>query len=189
MNPEIMNIYRRWYARLDIQYEMIKYLRNRETVFISKDPEQVPTSLRMCKVHSTQHLQLYLRCFPYRLLYPYNIYYSVAKYKDDGIPNQDLNFTNKSKSYENLEWKNNHHEKMTSYDFVIDIDAPSHDEFEEAKQTTLDLHKLFLFHNVPHEIRFTGMGFHFVIPQGDYPSKFNPTQEYTVYKDYIKIAK
>jgi len=187
MNPEIMKIYRRWYDRLDVQYEMIKHLRNRETVFISKDVNQSPPSLRMCKIHSTQHLQLYLKCFPYRLNYPYNLYYSVAKY-EKGIPNQDLNFINKSNSIENLEWKNNHFESMNCYDFVIDVDAPSHKDIEEAKQTAIKLHRLFLFHNVPHEIRFSGMGFHFIIiNNGTFIT--TPNHEYSVYKQYIKIAK
>jgi len=191
----IMELYEAWYYRIDVQFEMVKFLKDRETAFISKNPDTQPGGSRMHKVHCTKHFQLNMRCFPLRKEYPYNIYHSVAKY-EQGIPNQSLNFKIKSESQINKDWKDGQHIKeMVEYDLVIDIDALSHDDFNNARESAVLLHNKFMFLGVPHEIRFTGMGFHFVCPTTDlmteyiFDTVFGEHGDKSIFKACAKIGK
>lgn len=183
-----MDLYTKWYNRLDVQYEMIKFLKNRETCFIAKNRNIRPNGSRMHKVHSVQHLRINMNCVPYRLMYPYNIYHSVALYKE-GIPNQTLNFCDKAKSEVNKFWKDGEHiANIKRFDFVVDIDSPSHEDFNLAHQSAICLHDFFMYHGIPHEIRFTGMGFHFIIPDMGFTDDYSPSAKKNIYSEFVYVA-
>ena len=126
---------------------------------------------------------------PYRLQHPYNIYHSVAKYIV-GIPNQTLNFYDKSRSEVNQDWKGGtHHKNIYTYDFVVDIDAPSHDYMDIALESAKKLHKFYMYHGIPHEIRFTGMGFHFIVPDcGGWTKDYSPDLLNSLYRQFTQLA-
>lgn len=156
-----------WYNTASVKFEIIKFLRNREMALLVpswiKDKETRIRCIRMLKCHSVQHydyiLNKGLRIFEKQT--PYNFYYSLAKYKD-GIPNQTFNLWEKKKN--NLSWNEIHFNRMVAYDFLIDIDAGSHEDIYFAFDSTKLIKAYFDMLNVPYELRFSGMGFHFIIP-------------------------
>lgn len=183
----LTDTYKNWYTNKAVRFEIIKFLRYRESAFLSKDPEQTPKGVRMLRIHSVQHLDLHMEVIPFRLDHPYNLYMSVAKY-DDGIPMQNLNFVERKKDDTNREWNKMAENKIFDYPFFIDIDVNSHSQIDEAHFSAIKLHEYFNKNVVPHEVRFSGMGFHFVIPRGKLKYSFNHTDDNNIYKLYKTIV-
>jgi hypothetical protein len=158
------------------------------------EEELKKNSARMLKVHSVQHLTSVmgygLRLWEKRI--PFNIYYSLAKYKE-GIPNQSFNFAER----DNSEWnKEGNVLNMESYDFLIDIDAGSHEDVMMAHESTRLIIDFFNTKNIPFELRFSGKGFHIIIPYRYFNISeakeflcFNPEEKKNVYALYSAIAK
>ncbi len=128
-------------------------------------------------MHSTRHIDYLfggdLRIEQQKTIY--NTYHSLAVYKD-GLPRIEWKEGFDYKEYKN-NWKENHWKEMIAYDWLIDIDANSHDEIEEALNQSRRL-KLFLDKlRVPYRLVFSGMGFHFVIPYDKIQKErsFDPT--------------
>jgi len=190
-----------WYSRSDVKFEIIKSLYKREFACLipswvtSQDIKR--TSTRMLKCHNVQHFDYLinksLRMFERNL--PYNLYYSLARYQD-GIPQQTANYSIR----DNSEFEQKHFEYMNGYDFLIDIDAGSHDDIMEAHFSTEKIVEFFNKNNIPFELRFSGKGFHIVIPYKYFDAcflekqrlgelSFNPKQEFNIYSVYSRIAK
>jgi hypothetical protein len=117
---------------------------------------------------------------------PYNFYYSLAKY-EDGIPVQSFNFDQRKKNNEN--WNTEHWKHITSYDYLIDIDSPDHENIGYAHESARKLKNFFNELNVPYELRFSGCGFHFVIPSVYLPElSFDPHKKLNLDKFLMKIT-
>lgn len=152
------DLYVKWYKDLAVKYELIKFLKNRELATLSKHTPQRNT--RMLKCHTRQHFEFiwdkiinveYHKTF-------YNFYYSLAKYIN-GIPNQPWRL----KDRDNSSWNRSYYKHIEEMDFVIDIDA-SKEIIDIAYEDAMSIHEFFNLHKVPHEIRFSGRGFHIIIP-------------------------
>lgn len=180
-----------WYNRADVKFEIINSLNKREFALIvpSWNTEQQSRSTRTLKCHSVQHLDFNLNVTGFHSKQTlYNFYYSLAKYIN-GVPNQNF-FKNTPR--DNTEWKKKHYEQMTGFDLLIDIDGDSHNTQDihycivSAKKITGLFNKL----NVPYEIRFSGLGFHIIIPSKYMPKSvsLNPSAEKNIYKLHYFIA-
>ena len=180
-----------WYNLISVKFEMIKYLYKREFALIVprfiEDIEIKRRSVRTLKVHSVQHLDFNLKCTDMFLKKtPYNFYYSMATFQD-GIPNQNLNFAQR----DNTDWNKNCYKEISGYDYLIDIDAPDFNDLQIAYESAIDLKKLFDKLNVPYELRFSGMGFHFIIPYKYLPQNLtlNPHEKDNLYHFLSKLTK
>lgn len=178
--------YMTWYYRADVKFEMIKSLFNREFALLS--PAWIgdrKTNTRTLRCHSVQHLDwIYNYLHIFKLEKYYNFYYSLARYKY-GIPYRDYNVENNNIK----EWFKNHHKEMAAFDLLIDIDATSHKDIDFAYESAKAVKKFFDKDNVSYELRFSGMGFHFIIPYGVLSSKSMLIRdEDNIYDDYKKIA-
>lgn len=143
----------------------------------------------MLKCHSVQHLDLIMSQIlkVYQKDSAFNCYYSMAKYME-GIPNQNPDLSQR----DNTEWTEKHHTFMDSYDWLVDIDAGSHDELDYAHFSARQIKLLFDQTGVPYEMRFSGCGFHFVIPNSFFLSlnlTLNPHLERNYYQFLLRINK
>ena len=186
--------YPQWYRIPAVKFKIRTYTYRRETMFIKakfsmKDGE----TTRMIKIHNVQHLDLWIKRLDIKNgKRDYNLYYSLAHYKD-GIPNGSLKLA--ERDFGN--WTQEHWKEMDSYDFLLDIDAGNHKEIEFAHHSATLIKKLFDRLEVPYHLRFSGMGFHFLIPYRFFPVNceglsvlhcFNPDSDYSIYNIFMKIA-
>lgn len=185
--------YMNWYYRADVKFELIKQLWHREFALLtpnwaSNDIQQMH-GIRMLKCHSVQHLDYIFKSLNiFRLHRFYNFFYSLAKYKD-GIPNQTMNF----KKRDNSGWKKIHHQQMMEYDFLLDIDCDDHNDIDFIIENVRDIKVLLDRLNVPYQLRFSGLGFHFIFPYKftfkDSNLSFNRKDDNNIYRFYRAMAK
>ena len=185
------SLIQQWYSLASVKFEMIKFLYNREFSLLIpnfiKDEDIKKRSVRNLKVHSVQHFDFNLKATDmFKKETPYNFYYSMSRYQI-GIPNQTLNFAER----DNSGWNENCYKEMVSYDFMIDVDAPDFNNMQVAYENAINIKKLFNKLNVPYELRYSGMGFHFIIPYKFLPQDltFNPDGEDTLYQFLSKLTK
>ena len=156
--------YKTWYNKSYIILEIVKQLKNRETCFIDSRDKRI--ALRCLKIHNLNHWNTIKKWsnFDQHL---YNIYYSLARYKD-GIPNQTLNISKR----DNTEWNKEHWKHIETFDFLIDFDADNEEHAQELKRDVMAVSNIL---QVPHSIRYSGMGYHIII-RGEYMPKlsYNP---------------
>lgn len=193
MNTSLrMSDIEKWYDDSSVKFEIIKSTMKREMACLVPswcDSDMRKNSIRMLKCHSVQHLDYILkkglRVWERRILY--NLYYSLGRYHN-GIPDQTFNMTER----DNSEWNANHLNVMMGYDCLIDIDAGDVDDILDAHYTCLRIIDLFNAYNVPYEVRFSGMGFHVIIPYV-YFSHLNksvfPSDDDNIYSLYAEIAR
>jgi hypothetical protein len=189
-----------WYNNLPIKFEIIKSLYKREMAVINRTKKDSKVTIRMLKCHNVKNFE-FLQDYvinAHSCNQLFNYYYSLAKYKN-GIPNQDwrLNERNKSEmgddsrqELSNKEWTKIHFNQMESYDFLLDIDG-NFEEMEYAYDSAKDIKTFFDIKRIPYELRFSGCGFHFIIPYMYMPQlSLNPfIKEENIYKLYSRIAK
>lgn len=175
--------YYKWYFISKVKFNIIKYTKNSETALISSNKK---ITLRMLKVHSVQHIDFHLKAINW-FKNKWNIYYSIAKYKD-GIPNQKFDLRNRDHSV----WNENCHRYITDYDFLIDIDASSHEEIGYAQQSALNVCKLLDKYSIPYHIVFSGCGFHIKVPYSFFKSKgysFLHGEPNSIYRVFASISR
>jgi hypothetical protein len=179
--------YMGWYARAEVKFELIRFLKNRELCLIAKQDSN--RTIRNLRCHSVQHLDFILN----RWLKvgttkeQYKFYYSLARYKA-GIPYQTANLDKR----DNSEWNESHWKEMESYDFLLDIDSPTHNEILLAHQSALEVKAMLDSLHCPYELRFSGCGFHFIIAHRhfiNYLANFVPGHEHSIYVAYAKIGR
>lgn len=176
-----------WYRIPKVKFQIRKYTYLRETMFIkpSFSVKQGRTT-RMLKIHNVQHLDLWLKKLEvWNGKRDYNLYYSLAHYKN-GIPHGSLKLADRDFG----NWSQEHWKEIDSYDFLLDIDAGNHKEMDFAHDSASQVKVLFDKLLVPYHLRFSGMGFHFVIPYNYFHNQlsFNPDDDSNVYKFYMSIA-
>jgi hypothetical protein len=189
-----------WYKIPPAKFNLIKYTFNREMAvlvpswILRKYPDMRRYNVRMLKCHSVQHLDFilerYVKMFQHRKLY--NFYYTLAKYRD-GIPNQPSGLDQRSEDNRTF-WKTEHFKQMSGYDFLLDIDAGATEDIRHAFDTAKDVMSFFEHNSYPFEIRFSGRGFHFIVPSKffnmtDKFMLFNPEDDDNIYKRYYALAK
>ena len=180
--------YPEWYTIPAVKFQIIKYTYNRETAIIKPNYLDAKfRSVRMMRVHNVSHLDAWMKSmhiFDSQKLY--NLYVSLAKYKE-GIPYSTLKLAERDFT----DWKINHWKEMVSYDFLIDIDAGNLNEMDFAYYSAKEVKKFFDSCGTPYYLRFSGMGFHFIVPY-DYFShlnlSFDHTVENSIYRFFNGIA-
>jgi len=179
-----------WYRLPQVKFNLIKYLYNRELVFLVpvheiKDGFRGMRNFRCHNVQSLDFYMNYLKVFKDKR--KLNLYYSVAKFKD-GVPKRDYHINSFSMDKWNREcWKD-----IVAYDFIIDIDCNNDKEISKAYKSA-QLVKMHLDEkNIPYELRFSGRGFHFVISYDCLDVEhlsFNPKDKDSIYSAFKDIAK
>ncbi len=181
-----MIAYPTWYKLPEVKFEMISFLKNREVAFIKPNfSTKKGKTIRMLRMHNVQSIDLWAnRMHISNNGMDYNMYYSLAKYKN-GIPFTDLTLRDRDFT----KWNNDCWKEIISYDFLIDIDSGNHSEIEFAYYSTLNIKEYFDELNIPYNLRFSGMGFHFIIPHEFFDNhNFNPNDDKNVYYLYMAIA-
>ena len=176
-----INNYYKWYFIPKVKFNIIRYTKNRETALISHDKK---ITLRMLKIHSVQHIDFHLKSLNW-FKQKWNMYYSLARYKE-GIPNQKFNLSKR----DNSQWTKDHWNNMVSYDLLIDVDASDHSEINHALKSTINICTRLLKWNIGFDIRFSGCGFHVVVPYRQFADKgysFDPVSDNSIYLAYSVI--
>lgn len=184
------NIISQWYQLASVKFEMIKFMKYRESSFLV--PSYMTSlykhfNVRMLKIHSVQHLDIIRRALKIDTARKkMNLYYSLARY-DGGIPNQSLALSKR----DNEKWKNTHHNHINAYDFLLDIDSGNFIDLKWAYLSAKEIKKHFDLYDTPYELRFSGKGFHFIIPYSYFKHlnhNFIPHDDNSIYKFYSKFA-
>lgn len=174
--------YKNWYSNHSVQFQIIQFTKNKEVALISK--RNNPTAQRRhLRVHNAQAVVYIINTYGISRGFTPNLYTTVATYKNGFPPTRHETFNDIKK-----EWIQNHQKKITSYPLFIDIDGDNHKEFYHVKLSMQLLHNHLVKKNVPHEIRFSGMGYHFIIPNDDLDISFDQTKPNNVYKINKDIA-
>lgn len=145
---------------------------------------------RNLRVNNIQQFQFLLKRYSaFEQKQYYNLYYSLATFKD-GVPYQDLTDLS-TDARNNEEWNKRSYREMVAYDFCLDIDAGSHDDIEYCVQSLILIRDFLDLMDCPYYVRFSGMGFHVVIPYEFIPASFSfdPKEKNNIYKAYTKVAK
>lgn len=131
----------------------------------------------------------------------YNVYYSLAEYNGP-IPIVSKVGMDRETVQRNKEvWNYNHWKRMTGYDWLIDIDSENIDYIHGHVDTAIKVYKYLKIKQKVQEIsiRFSGCGFHLIVPFKNIPLKlkdvdegqmFNPEYKYrSIYTNLNKINK
>jgi hypothetical protein len=143
--------------------------------------------MRNMSVHNVQGFQFWMqRLKAFTDMRIYNMYYSMATFSM--LPKRNPNTF--EIYFEN--WNEHAHEYITGYDMLIDIDAGSHKEhdMDYAHNSSVQVSKFLNSLNTPYHLRFSGRGFHFVIPYRFFPNTYslNPNHDGNLYQLMMKIA-
>ena len=152
--------YRKWYDRLEVIYEMMRQVRNREIAVIN--PFKKQEAIRMIRINNAQQFTDVMKWINADKR-PWNWYMSLASYKE-GIPLQTFNMEQR----DNKEWNSTHWKSIDNFDFLIDFDCDDHDGVSFCQQDVLAVSALL--NTVPHSVRYSGMGYHIMVP-GQYMPK------------------
>jgi len=193
--PELM---KKWYSKSTIIYEIVyNFLGDRETAFLrpkhtrKTGGQNYQDMFRDINIYTPQGFNYYLdQLFILETDIIMNCYYSLAKYKE-GVPKGNKSL--KLKNEEQKKWKDTHHYHMISYDLLIDIDSPDHENMSHAKHATKKVIEYLDENLIPYYLRFSGMGYHIVIPHEAFEHlswHFNPDkdQENSIYSKYNQFT-
>lgn len=191
-----MSFYSEWYKRPEVKFQMIKHTYNRETAFIMPNfikERTYESSVRLMRIHNVSHLDIWLRARHVTVtptgknLNLYNIYTSLSCYKF-GVPRSSLKL--EMRKFD--DWKMDHWKQIISYNMLIDIDAKSFDEVDDAYNDAKKIKEYFDELNVSYYLHFSGCGFHFILPYSMFKHfnlSFNPKDSKNIYDFYKSIAK
>ena len=186
-------IIEQWYKLPAVKFEIVRFLYHREFALIvpkHRPPEELKAIMRTLCVNNVRQYDFVLghgvKMFSQERYY--NFYYSIAKYFK-GVSKTNL-YEHKERRIICDDWVENHYKEMVDYDFFLDIDAPTFFDVPVAKTMALNIHDYFNGLNVPHEVRFSGMGFHIIIPSKYFNKKiYDPSEKINIYTQHAKIAK
>lgn len=151
------------YSNKQLLFELVKGLVGRETAFLSKSGG---ASFRNIKAHKVDFLLKNfeaLRFFDKEM----NIYHSVAYLENMPM----FSFAPPLRKKQGMEFNKNFDSYVRGYDFVVDIDYKGDFKktYDEAKEVIILFEELKL----PYYIKFSGNGFHIVIPHKFIPLSNN----------------
>jgi len=182
-----LETFKRYYDNIQTIYRILRYTYNREACLLSKDNTDVKYKvMRHKKVENVTNFRLnvydcivyYKTCF--------NLYYSLARYKN-GIPifHPKLYGSFEGMKEAKIKWKEEHHQHIESFDWLIDIDSPDYAHIDVAYNDALEISKALQEKKILHDIRFSGCGFHIVVEYENIPHKeeyhFNPYKDGNIY--------
>lgn len=127
LSKELTNIRKKWYSNKIVQFNLLKAMRDREVIFMSKSENH--HCLRGFFIRNDTFLE---KIFDIYNIYEndYNIYLSVAKYSEIPMFNLDMRIRSKETS----KWfEEKAKESIVEYDLLLDFD--------------LDIKKIFLIKN------------------------------------------
>lgn len=158
-------IRRIWYNKFDACCEMVKLLKDKELVFLDKNPtkeytEKRPT-FRYNKCHHTNYMKLHFDAFHFLETETYNLYYSLADLKNLPIMPYKPEYRKKAMEELNANFDN----YLVGYDFLMDIDAQDSAHIMDAWNTAKFLKsEVFDKLKLPYSLIPTNnKGFHFKI--------------------------
>ena len=189
-----------WYGRSYILYEILfNNLFDRETACMIPNHRKQPrkqSMYRYNKIFTPQGITFTLfqsiNCIEEG--FPLQLYHSLATYKT-GLP--QFSGTRFMWKNETDKWNENKHQEMIAYDLQIDIDCPDTDPprqyAEETKSDAIKVSKLLDSCGMPYYLRYTGKGYHFIIPHRYFAClghHFHPhdNQESSVYTYCDKVT-
>lgn len=183
-----MRCYPDWYKNPSVKFKMIKYTYNREVMFIKPvSSSREGLSTRMIRIHNVQHLDVWMKSMGiWNDKKDYNLYYSLARYKK-GIPYGSLNLAERDFG----DWTRENWKEIDAYDFLLDIDCANHKEIDFAYYSVKNIRNIFDILGVPYHLRFSGRGFHFIVPYDCFSElglSFDPESENNIYEFYMDIA-
>lgn len=188
---ERMRILKAWYSREDVLNQISNFSRKRETGFIVPswcEADMKKASTQMLKCEKKEHLIFYMGDLGmFRRNIFYNLYSSVIVYRN-GIPFQDMRDMAKRRE-KNSHWFAIKHNEVERCDFFVDIDAGNHDDIDMAHVSTSIIKGIFDRFGLMYELRFSGCGFHFMIPIEQHEYSFYVSDEKNIYSYYMLIAK
>lgn len=184
-----MNAYPDWYKLNDVKFKLIGYLKNREMALIKPNHIQDKfMTTRMIRAHNVQSLDIWFKSM--HILdstRQYNLYYSLGRYVN-GIPFSTLKLSERDFS----DWKENHWKQLEGVDFLLDLDCRNFSEIDFAYFSANEIKEYFDKLEVPYNLRFSGCGFHFIIPYKyffDLNLSFDYTDDKSIFRFYNDIAK
>lgn len=181
-----MSIIEDWYKSDFVKFNIIKYTFNREFALAYSKATKKYNSIfeRNLRLHNTQAIDFF--CYKYNLYgRKVNWYYSLAKYTN-GVPMRT--FTEGDKIVTD-EWKKIHWRKMVGYDFVIDIDSKHDASFDYVFLSAQLIKKFLDDKDFKYEVRFSGNGFHFIVPYQYFTAfSLDPYSHRSVYKYLYSVA-
>lgn len=175
-----------WYSQLPVHYLISSKCFNREFAIMSQDGMM----RRSLRVHNAQNFQYIFRCWHImdRLWNDRGLekfYYSCAVYHG-GVPYQNPDLSINAITHA---WNDQCMNHMTGYDLFIDIDEHMHNNFRASKESMILVHEYLKKICLPHEINFSGRGFHVIVPYRFLPMKsFNPEASDNIYLHCLKIV-
>jgi hypothetical protein len=183
-------IIQEWYNNYKIIYKIIQHTKEKELALItptwSKQGHRNVRHLRCHNFQTFQYIKKWSGVIEKGTLY--QIYVSLAKYKG-GM--RKIPFKMDQRKEHTKKWNEEHYKYMTQYDFLIDIDGTTHDQFFITKMSADNIKKYFDKLKIPYYLSFSGNGFHFRIPHSIMTTNknFNPEKTHNIYKEYYQIAK
>ncbi|MDD5059408.1 MAG: hypothetical protein PHQ60_16245 [Sideroxydans sp.] len=197
LNSIDFNLIEGWYSNKGVKIALIKNLKNRELALLVPKhyPNEKARSVRNIRCHNFGVKEngdkfgldyVYDVTGFFKIQTHYNFYYSLAEYKN-GLPYKQPRLSDR----DNDEWNNNHWKEMIGYDWLIDIDSPSFEDLSFAYHSAVNLKNLFDLTDVPYYLRFSGCGFHFIVPYRLLPKhlSFNYQDSDNIYKFLHKLTK
>lgn len=180
------------YKDIHNKLKIVKHLKNRETAILTPTFTGLGRkSMRDIRVHTVKNFDFMLKWAGINEdNRPINIYHSLAVYKE-GVP-----FGWKMSDRKDSDWNKHRIKDTVAYDFVVDIDSPTHNEIDLAKEDAIKLYDIMKNYNP--SIRFSGKGFHIYIKYEDMldyglkgmrSSNFDPNKDNNIYHNYFCVAK
>jgi len=188
VNDEFSMLYKKYYTRDDVLFEILKSTKSREMAMINPD-----FTIRCMYCSSIKFLKWNVNEFGGFDRNMSNFYYSIASVKN--MPVFDFKKSIRQEQQEKFNKEFNNY--VIGYDFFIDLDRGSVPEpskkilkkdFNEKtyiKSYLINdmkkLKKVFDDYKIPYSLRFSGSGFHFLIAD-----KYLPNDKF---EDKIKLCK
>jgi len=183
-SAEFRSLYHAWYKNTLIRRRILEYFKEREVMFKCENFPRKTT--RTIQIRDGKQFDFWRRVLEKDDTYYYNMYYSLATWKK--LPFWDVKNWKKT-GFD--KWYSERHEHMKTYDFLIDVDAPDEGKIMKTYEETKRIKAFFDRFDVPYYLRFSGTGFHFVIPYDrlGVDMSFNTADDDNIFrfkKDFLK---
>lgn len=162
-----------WYKRPDVQYEIVKFLKDRELAFLSQR-----MNVRALKAHAVKFLDSHMRAFSFAGN-GCNMYYSLARYSY--IPTMSYNLAKRIEEQQEFNKEVDQGLHITSVDLGFDLDTEirttnADGELEvhqyphdRVKSDAIRLCGLLSEYGVGFTVRASPNGFHVIVPADNLP--------------------
>lgn len=148
-----------YYSNKEVLYELVKITQGREIAFLG---DGIP--VRCIKAHCIDYLESNFKAFDF-FKKKYNIYYSLAYLKN--MPMFSYNPIKRKEMQ--VYFNKGFDDYFVDYDFGLDFDFDKEKGFKKVYNDTWTVKDLFDRFKVPYSLRFSGSGFHIVVPGKYFP--------------------